>query len=273
VPAYRGSFGSAQAERLLRRAGFGAQPGEAKKLAAKGLRAAVLSLTRPQPESLHGPLVEQMVFVWRNWFAISHAEAGPKRLLLAQNRLLGRLALDTFEKLLLSITKDQAMLIRFSGTKNTKDALNETYARALMERFTLGADRPGGFTEQDVHEQARALTGWRNEVSAERGPYCFRFDPQRHDHGRKTIFGRTGNFDWKDSCRLCLQHPNHPSFFVGKLWSYFVPTPPPPATLEAVGQLYLSRGYAVRPVLEAILMHPQLYLGPPMAKPSISSAS
>jgi uncharacterized protein (DUF1800 family) len=257
---YRGPFGPAQAERLLCRAGFGPRQVEAATLAREGLRAAVLSLTRPGPERLHEPLVERMALVWRDWFATSNGEIVSQRLVVAQNRLFRRLALGTFEKLLLSVTKDPAMLIGLFGNENTKDAPNLSYARALMERFTLGAR---GHTEHDVREQARALTGWRSEFSVERGPFCFRFDPRRHDYGQKTIFGRTGNFDWKDSCRLCLQHPNHASFFVGKLWSYFVPTPPPRATEEALGHLYASRGYAVRPVLEAILMHPQLYLGPP----------
>jgi len=298
---YRGRFGTAQAERLLWRAGFGPRPGEARALARRGLREAVLSLTRPGPERLHGPaprdengkplapedayghdhlwwldrmvrtdqpLVERMTLVWHDWFATSNAGVGSQRLMLAQNRLFRRLALGTFEKLLLGVTRDPAMLVWLSGNQNTKDSPNESYARELIERFTLGADRPG-FTERDVREQARALTGWMNDFSPERGPYYFRFVPCLHDYGFKTIFGQTGAFDWKDSCRLCLRHPNHPSFFVGKLWSYFVAGPPPAETQAALECLYVSSGYAIRPVLEAVLMHPQLYLGPRLVKPPV----
>jgi uncharacterized protein (DUF1800 family) len=299
---YRGRFGSVEAERLLWRAGFGPRPGEAQALARKGLRAAVLSLTRPGPERLQGrpprderglplapedayghdhlwwldrmvrtstPLVERMTLVWHDWFATSNAGVGSQRLMLAQNRMLRRRALGTFEKLLLGVTRDPAMLVWLSGNQNTKDAPNENYARELMELFALGADRPGRYTEQDVREQARALTGWCNDFSPSRGPYFFRFEPLRHDYGLKTIFGHTGAFGWKDSCWLCLRHPNHASFFVRKLWSYFVPPPPPPETAAALERLYVSRGYAVRPVLEAILMHPDLYLGPRMVKPPV----
>jgi uncharacterized protein (DUF1800 family) len=302
LPVYRGRFGPPQAERLLWRAGFGPRPGEARALACKGLRQAVLSLTRPAamglqgpaprdergvplaPEDAYGhdhlwwldrmvrtdaPLVERMTLVWHDWFATSNAGVGSQRLMLAQNRLLRRRALASFEQLLLGVTKDPAMLIWLSGNLNTKDAPNENYARQLMELFTLGPDRPGGYTEEDVREQARALTGWCNDFSPERGPYYFRFDPLRHDYDLKTIFGRTGAFDWKDACRLCLRHPNHASFFVGKLWSYFVPMPPPPETEAALEQLYVSSGHAVCPVLEAILVHPQLYLGPRMVKPPV----
>ena len=302
VPVYRGRFGPAQAERLLWRAGFGPQPGEAKKLARHGLRAAVLSLTRPGPEHLRGrpptdenglplapqdayghdhlwwldrmvrtsrPLVERMTLVWHDWFATSNAGVGSQKLMLAQNRLLRARALGTFEKLLLGVTKDPAMLVWLSGNQNTKDAPNENYARELMELFTLGADRPGGYTEQDVREQARALTGWCSDFADGVGPYNFRFAQYRHDYGAKTIFGRQGNFDWKDSCWLCLRHPNHASFFVGRLWSYFIPTPAPPETQAALEGLYVSHAFAVRPVLEAILMHPDLYADTRMVKPPV----
>lgn len=82
----------------------------------------------------------------------------------------------------------------------------------------------------------------------------------------KTVFGKTGAFDWQDACRLCLEHPLHASFFVTKLWSYFVPTAPPAATQRALEAIYRN-GYRVRPVVEAILQHPRLYDGPRMVKP------
>ena len=114
-----------------------------------------------------------------------------------------------------------------------------------MELFTLGADR--GYTERDVREQARALTGWRNDWSNSLGPVRFRYDKERHDPGVKTIFGKRGRFDWRDSGRLCVHHRLHPSFFVTKLWSYFVPVPPKAATKRALERLYVSSGYEVRP--------------------------
>jgi uncharacterized protein (DUF1800 family) len=302
VPVYRGRFGPAQAERLLWRAGFGPRPGEARSVARKGLRGAVRSLVWPPRARLIGPLprdeegnalspadayghdhlwwldrmvrsnrplVERMTLIWHDWFATSNAGVGSQRLMLAQNSMLRKRALGTFEKLLLGVTKDPAMLIWLSGNQNTKDAPNENYGRELMELFTLGADRPGGYAEEDVREQARALTGWRNDFTPEAGPYNFRFDPGLHDYGPKTIFGHTGDFDWKDSCWLCLRHPNHASFFVRKLWSYFVPTAPDPATEKGLEQMYTSSGYAVRPVVESILLHPDLYIGPRMVLPPV----
>jgi uncharacterized protein (DUF1800 family) len=299
VPVYRGKFGPTQAERLLWRAGFGPRRGEAQRLAKKGLHAAVLSLTRPGPEKLVGPeprderglplapydavghdhmwwldrmvrtnrpLVERMTLHWHDWFATQRVGGGSQKLMLDQNQLFRTHAVGDFRELLLGVTKDPAMLLWLNGNKNTKLSPNENYGRELMELFTLGAGR--GYTETDVREQARALTGWRNRRAAGVGAYDFRFEPRLHDDGVKTIFGESGNFDWQDSCRLCVEHPNHASFFIRKLWAYFIPTPPTAATQRALEARYRN-GYEVRPLLEAILQHPALYTGPRMVKPPV----
>ena len=104
------------------------------------------------------PLVERMTLVWHDWFATSTSGVGSQKLMLDQNRLFRRYALGNFRELLLAVTADPAMLIWLSGVDNRKDAPNENYARELMELFTLGEGN--GYTEQDVREQARALTGW-----------------------------------------------------------------------------------------------------------------
>jgi uncharacterized protein (DUF1800 family) len=300
IPVYRGAFGPAQAERLLWRAGFGPRPGEARRLARLGLDGAVRSLTHPPRERLRGPrphddkgrplapadawghdhlwwldrmvrtnrpLVERMTLVWHDWFATSNDGVGSQRLMLAQNRLLRRNALGSFRDLLREITANPAMLLWLSGTENTKWSPNENYAREVMELFTLGEGN--GYGEHDVREQARALTGWRNDWRRGAGPTNFRFDRSRHDDGMKSIFGRRGTFDWHDAVALCLHHEAHPGFLVDKLWGYFVPVPPSAATRRSLERLYVSSGYEVRPVLDAILRHPVLYRGPRMVKPPV----
>ncbi|MEX0992607.1 MAG: DUF1800 domain-containing protein [Solirubrobacterales bacterium] len=298
VSVYRGKFGAEQAERLLWRAGFGPRPGEAAALAAQGLIGATGSLVRPPKEKLTGPapvdgdgqpiapydawghdglwwldrmvrsnrpLVERMTLLWHDWFATSNGEVGSQRLMLRQNRLFRRLALGSFRNLLLEVTRDPAMLIFLSGIENTKFAPNENYGRELMELFTLGAGR--GYTERDVREQARALTGFRADYREPLGLVRFRFDRRLHDGGTKKILGKRGSFTWRDSCQLCLEHRNHPEFFITKLWSYFIPVAPPRATKAELERLYVARNYQVRPVLLAILRHPLLYEGPRMVKP------
>ena len=210
------------------------------------------------------PLVERMTLVWHDWFAT--ADVGQVALNLKQNELFRKRGLGSFENLLLAVTKDPAMLVWLSGNENQRGAPNENYARELMELFTLGASN--GYSEDDVREQARALTGWTNDWDDDRGMVNFRFEADRHDTGRKRIFGRTGNFDWQDSCRLCVGHPAHAGYFVERLWAYFIPTPPPKRTLRALKQGY-RRDRGIRRLVEAILMHPALYEGPRMVKPPI----
>jgi uncharacterized protein (DUF1800 family) len=300
VPVWRGRFDVAHAERLLWRAGFGPRPGEAQKLAHQGLEGAVHELTHPGREHLVGhkphdengnplapfdawghdhvwwldrmvrtsrPLVERMALIWHDWFATSNNGVGSQRLMLNQNELFRRKGLGSFHDLLLDVTKDPAMLLWLNGSDNSKYAPNENYAREMMELFTLGADC--GYTENDVRQQARALTGFRNKWSQNAGPVDFHYDGDSHDNGVKAIFHRRGKFTWKDSCRLCVTHPDHPSFFVQKLWSYFVPEAPDNRTQRALERLYKSSQYEVRPVVAAILRHPTLYDGPRLVKPPV----
>ncbi len=299
-PVHRGTFGPAQAERLLWRAGFGPRAGEAEKLATLGLEGAIRSLTRPKTTGLVGPpphdgdgnplrpkdewghdhlwwldrmvrtrtpLVERMTLVWHDWFATSNDGVGQHALMLRQNALFRRRWLDKFSNLLADVTHDPAMLVWLSGNENTRWSPNENYARELMELFTLGADR--GYTERDVRQQARALTGWTNDWRDGPGHVNFRYEPDYHDTGAKRIFGKTGRYAWRGSVRLTLEHPRHRSFFVRKLWSYFVPVPPSAATRLGLERIYVANEFRVRPVVEAILRHPALHTGPRMMKPGI----
>jgi uncharacterized protein (DUF1800 family) len=298
VPVYARQFGSEQAERLLWRAGFGPRPGEERGLAKLGLRGAVRSLLSPPAYASNGPeptdrgfpiapndafghdhlwwldrmvrgnqpLVERMTLVWHDWFATSNQKVASQQLMLNQNQTLRAAALGSFQDLLIGMTRDPAMLLWLDGVKNTSRAPNENYGRELMELFTLGASN--GYTETDVREQARALTGWRTAARRRASPSDFAFDPRFHDSGAKTVFGKAGNYDWHDSCRLCVTHPAHPAFFVRKLWSYFVPTAPDKRTQAGLEALY-ANGWQVQPVVEAILQHPDLYDGPRMVKPPV----
>jgi uncharacterized protein (DUF1800 family) len=160
------------------------------------------------------------------------------------------------------------MLQWLNGDENVKGAPNENYAREMMELFSLGADR-GAYTEDDIREQARALTGWTYEWNEAERAHNFHFEPRYHDTGTKTVFGKTGNWGWEDAVRLCVENPYHPSFFVEKLWSYFVPTSPSEATRNQLISTYVSSGLQIRPVLEEILLSPDFYEGPPMVKPPV----
>ena len=155
------------------------------------------------------PLVERMTLVWHDWFATSKAGVDRRRLMLRQNALLRRHALGSFEQLAIEITRDPAMLLWLNGDVEPKDDVNENYARELQELFCLGAGR--GYSERDVREMARALTGFRNDWSEGRGPHALPLRPRScHDGGFKRIYGKRGRFDWQDGVRLVVAPPPAP---------------------------------------------------------------
>jgi uncharacterized protein (DUF1800 family) len=301
IATLRGRFTEAHARRLLWRAGFGPRPGDVRRTVALGLDGAVASLTRPagparlvgrSPHGEHGrpldpfdvwgddhcwwldrmvrsdqPLRERMTLIWHSWFATS-LDGGPtQRLMLRQNEMMRRHWLGNFHALLRDVTCDPAMLLWLNGVENNRWSPNENYGREMMELFTLGQGR--GYGQHDVREQARALTGFRNAWSNARGPHDFRYDPALHDDGVKTVLGHRGRFDWRDSCRLCVEHWAHPSFMVAKLWSLFVAEPPPADAQRALERAYVASGYETRPIVEAILRHPLFLEGERMVLPPV----
>ena len=292
----------AQAHRLLWRAGFGPTPGQAEALVGQPLDQVVYGLTRPSgTATLTGPapvddeghpldpyngwgqdhcwwldrmvrsdqqLVERMTFIFHDWFANSNEKVNSQRMMLEQNELFRSMALGSFHDLFLAVTANPAMLVFLDGIDSDKNEPNENYAREMMELFSLGADR-GAYTEDDIREMARALTGWTAEWSAGEGLHEFEFDSARHDKHEKTVFGKVGNWNWEDAVRLCVEHPLHASFFVTKLWGYFISSPPDEATLAALQGLYVGSGYSIRAVVEAILQHPDFYEGPELVTPPV----
>ena len=302
VPAAPAILNEAGASRLLWRAGFGPAPGQAAALAGLPVQEVVYGLTRPTgPATLNGPepvedeghpldpanawgqdhcwwldrmvrsdqqLVERMTFIWHDWFANSNEKVSSQQLMLDQNALFREKCLGSFHDLFLAVTVNPAMLVFLDGIYNEKDNPNENYAREMMELFSLGADR-GAYTEEDVRQMARALTGWTAEWTPEAGLENFHYDPSQHDDEKKTVFGKSGPWNWEDAVRMCVEHPLHPSFFVTKMWGYFIPTPPDEATLAALQGLYLSSGYSIGAVVEAILQHPDFYAGPELVTPPV----
>jgi len=299
---YQGPFGREQATRLLNRAGFGPTPGQAEQLASMGLLNAVYSLTRPSgaavlsgpapvdddgypiaPADAWGhdhlwwldrmvrsnqPLVERIALVFHDWFATSLAGVSKQQQMIDQSNLFRARGFGSFLDLFEAVTIDPAMLQWLNGHENRRGAPNENYAREMMELFSLGADS-GAYTETDIREAARALTGWRSDWSNELGAHNFRFDSKRWDPGVKTILGKAGNWGWEDACRLCVEHPLHPTFFATKLWSYFVADPPSESRKASLVSTYTGNGWGIGPVLEQILTSPEFYESPPMVKPPV----
>jgi uncharacterized protein (DUF1800 family) len=134
------------------------------------------------------PLQEKMTLFWHGHFATSAEKVRDAYLMWRQNDLFRRMATGNWLEMLVAVAKDPAMLIWLDQAQSRKEHPNENFAREVMELFTLGE---GHYTERDVTEAARALTGW----SYDRQDEDFIARPMWHDRGAKTIFatsmGRT----------------------------------------------------------------------------------
>ena len=119
-----------------------------------------------------------------------------------------------------------------------------------MELFTLGVT--GGYTERDVREAARALTGFKGNWHDGR-PLTLSYDPERHDDGAKQLLGHRGKLDWQDVLRLVVGHRAHAPFLVGKLWDFFVTEPLPAATRRRLARVYVRSHHRIAPVVREIL--------------------
>ena len=196
--------------------------------------------------STPSPLTEKLVLFWHNHFVSAQSKVNSAQMMYRQNQLFRRLGSASFADLLGAIVRDPAMLIYLDNNRNVVRAPNENLARELMELFTLGV---GNYTETDVKEVARALTG-NTVVSATE---AFLFDAKNHDNTNKTILGKTGNWGDSDVVRILLEQPAAARFIVTKLWLEFISPTPDAAQVEQFAQVLRSQNYAMRPLLRAML--------------------
>jgi hypothetical protein len=144
------------------------------------------------------PLGERLTLLWHNHFATSNEKVNDVHAMRRQNEIFRQHGRGPFGELLKAVVHDPAVLIWLDASANRKGKPNENLARELMELFTLGI---GHYTETDVKEAARTLTGWKVTQGA------FRDWAPDHDDGDKTLLGHTGRWNGDDLLRLLLEHP------------------------------------------------------------------
>ncbi|MGA9489635.1 MAG: DUF1800 domain-containing protein [Mycobacterium sp.] len=178
------------------------------------------------------PIHEKLTLLWHNHFATSAEKVRFAVYMAAQNGKLRSLSLGDFHTLAYAMLTDAAMLRWLDAQTNTAKAPNENLAREFMELFTLG--HSNGYTEGDVRQGARALTGW---VIRPDGHTMM--VPKRHDHTAKTIFGVMRNFDAAEFCDVVLGQPKSPQYVAGRLWQQLASdTPPTPQALDRLVTAY-----------------------------------
>jgi uncharacterized protein (DUF1800 family) len=144
------------------------------------------------------PLGERLTLMWHNHFATSNNKVSDLSLMRRQNETFRTHARNTFAALLDAVVRGPALLIWLDAPSNHREHPNENLARELMELFTLGI---GNFSESDVKQAARALTGWTTTDK------IFAEDPEAHDPGEKSILGQRGNWSGTDLVKMLLEHP------------------------------------------------------------------
>ncbi len=238
-------------------------------------------------------LLEVMTAFWENHFSVAAEKMPGPFTLVEYDRAIRAHALGKFRDLLQAVATSPAMLFYLDNfqsyvdslhpnrveylveqrrmanpplgdtslahtIKRRRTGLNENYARELMELHTLGVD--GGYTQKDVQEVARCLTGWTIENPQIDG--SFLFQSQLHDAGEKNVLGvhipgGRGIEDGEEVLDLLARHPSTAHFIAKKLVVRFVSDTAPPALVERAAQTFLKTDGDIREVVRTIVTSPE----------------
>ncbi|HZX26002.1 MAG TPA: DUF1800 domain-containing protein [Telluria sp.] len=224
--------------------------------------------------ALYSPrqLEEVLTDFWFNHFNVFINKGLDRALVASYERdAIRPYVLGNFRDMLGATAKHPAMLFyldnhlstapgfvpRRGGAQANRAGLNENYARELMELHTLGVD--GGYTQRDVTELARMLTGWTFTPRDMSGPNDgFRFDPRRHDHGVKHWLGReikdAGVAEGEYALDVLALQPATARHVSYQLAQYFVADEPPPALVERMAQTWFATKGDLRAVTRTLLL-------------------
>jgi uncharacterized protein (DUF1800 family) len=240
---------------------------QANKLAYEAARSELL-------RAIYSPsqLKEEMVWFWLNHFSV-HQNKANLRWLVADymDRAIRPHALGHFKDLVLATLEHPAMLQYLDNNQNALGHVNENYARELMELHTLGVD--GGYTQQDVQQLARILTGsginvgnppklkpeWQRLYRREG---AFEFNPARHDFGNKVLLGQTiqgsGFAEVDQAVSLIVKQPACARFISRQLAIYFVADNPPPQLIARMALTFQRSDGDIAAVLREMFLSPEL---------------
>lgn len=221
---------------------------------------------------------EKMTLFWHNHFVV--AQTPDPRLEYIYINTLRQYALGNFRELTKAITIDPSMLIYLNGRENTNRAPNENYARELLELFTLGKGELAGpgdyttFTEDDVIQIAKVLTGWRFRVTNnDQGKMDLNlfFNANLHDRSDKTLSHRfdnavisnQGEQEYQALINVIFQRDEVATFIARKLYRYFIFYKIDEAIesniIEPLAQIIRDNDYNIRPAMEVLLKSEHFY--------------
>jgi uncharacterized protein (DUF1800 family) len=226
----------------------------------------MMSCSDPSTEN---PLLARMTEFWFNHLNVFAGKfavrpfVGHYAVHAIRPNVLGRV-----ESLLLASARHPAMLFYLDQAQNVAEGspgprgiprgINENYARELMELHTLGVD--GGYTQRDVRELARVLTGWTVDPNGDSG---FRFVDRLHDTGEKTVLGSSfsgeGEQDGLRAISMLAAHPATATRIARRLAQFFVADDPPPALVQRLAAEYRAGDGDMRRVMRALVGSPEFW--------------
>jgi len=240
----------------------------------RSIRAWQLSLFLNEGVSLR----EKMVLFWHNHFVTANTNIA--KLTYQYVKLLRDNVFGNFRTLVEEITVNPLMLEYLNGNENNKNAPNENYARELLELFTIGKGVLAGpgdytnYTEQDIKEIARSLTGWSVDFQGLQGagdipPAILR--PNRHDTETKTLSNRFGNAvinnlgdqEYKKVIEIILAQEEVSRFMARNLYRwfvyYYIDAEIESSVIEPLAEILRQENYEIIPALTALLSSEHFY--------------
>ena len=197
------------------------------------------------------PLNDRMTLFWHGFFTTAAPVVLRKFELLNQHQFLRQHALGNFKDLLHGIVRDPGMLQYLDNNTNVKGHPNENLARELMELYSLGE---GHYTEVDVREAARALTGCHANPEG-----LYEFKAEHHDDGEKTVLGKTGQLQGAELVEILLAQEACPRWVALRILSYFEGVAPSEERLAEYAAFLREQDYEILPFMRRLFLDPEFY--------------
>ena len=209
--------------------------------------------------ALEPPLLARMTEFWFNHLNVFVGKGAVRPFVghYAVNVIRAN-ALGSFEDMLLASARHPAMLLYLDQARSNARGINENYARELMELHTLGVN--AGYTQNDVRELARILTGWT--VGLQQGE-AFRFAERLHDQGDKVLLGRTfmadGQREGEEAIRMLARHPATAQRIAQRLAQTFVADKPPKALTDSLAATFTRTRGDIRALMRTLVQSPEFW--------------
>lgn len=210
-------------------------------------------------------LYEKMVEFWTDHFNIYYQKVQYLKI-LDDREVIRKHALGNFQEMLKASAHSPAMLEYLDNTRSSARSVNENYAREIMELHTVGVD--GGYTQTDVAELTRVLTGWTIQ-----GRGQFRFDPSRHDFTAKTVMGMSfpaqptsvgaaAQQEGEAAIEMLVNHVNTSKYIATKMATWLLQYDPPKPLVDKVAATYMRTKGDIKSMIRDILTPTNLMAAP-----------